>query len=307
MSHNSQHYSKDQLHSAVRISPLRKRMIQDMNLAGLTHGTQNVYIGAVVALQKHYRIRPDRLSETQVYDYILWLRDKKEVAKGTFQTRWNGIKFFYYRCLCVDWPLFTRKKVRQPRCRRLPETIRWSDGRLLIAGIRNCGYRLCLSFMLGLGLRISDAINLRVSSIDGKQFTVRVIGKGNKERILPLPPSLLSELRIYWLTHQNEQYLFPNSKGTAPLCEKSLRRAFDDARNAAGLSANITPHTLRHGFATHLLERGIDIRIVQMFLGHASLASTEIYTHLTTPIRNDLRSQLEKMFRGVFSEGYGYE
>ena len=284
-------------------SPLRQRMIRDMELAGLTGNTQQCYLRAVVALQRHTHTRPDRLTEEQVYQYVLWLRDTKGVPKGTFQPHWHGIKFFYYRTLGVDWPLFTRKKVRQPRRQRLPQAIAWDDGRRLIAQIRQPGYRLCCSFMLALGLRISDALNLTVQAIDSTNMIVRVIGKGNKERILPLPPALLRELRAYWPSHRNPHLLFPNRKGTAPFCEKSLRRAFNDARDRLGISNRITPHSMRHGFATHLLEQGADIRIVQMFLGHARLASTQIYTHLTVPMRDDLRVRLDGMFDDVFAGG----
>lgn len=285
------------------LSRLRQRMIDDMELAGLTLGTQQCYLGAVVALQRHTDTRPDRLTEEQVYQYVLWLRDTKGVTKGTFQPHWHGIKFFYYRTLGVDWPLFTRKKVRQPRRSRLPQAIAWDDGRRLIARIRQPGYRLCCSFMLGLGLRISDALNLTVQAVDSSNMVVRVIGKGDKQRLLPLPPTLLLALRVYWLSHRHPHLLFPNRKGTAPFCEKSLRRAFNDARDHLGLSNRITPHSMRHGFATHLLEQGTDIRIVQMFLGHARLASTQIYTHLTVPMRDDLRVRLDGMFDDVFAGG----
>ena len=285
------------------VSPLRQRMIGDMELAGLTAGTQPCYLGAVVALQRPTDTRPDKLTEKQVYPYVLWLRDEKGVAKGTFQTNGHGIKFFYYRTLGVDWPLFTRKKVRQPRRQRLPQAIAWDDGRRLIAAIGKPGYRLCYAFMLTLGLRISDALNLTVQAIDSTNMIVRVIGKGNKERILPLPPTLLRELRAYWRRHQHPHLLFPNRKGTAPLCERSLRQAFTDARDRLGLGKNITPHSLRHGFASHLLEQGADLRIVQLFLGHARLASTEIYTHLTVPMRDDLRLRLDGMFAEVFAGG----
>ena len=125
-----------------QVSPLRQRMIRDMELAGYTQGTQQSYIGAVVKLQNHYTIRPDKLTEKQVQQYIFWLRDEKKVAKGTFQTNWFGIKFFYYRTLGVDWPLFTRKKVRQPRCKRLPIPIAWDDGHRMIAALRKPGYQL---------------------------------------------------------------------------------------------------------------------------------------------------------------------
>ncbi len=285
------------------VSPLRQRMIGDMELAGLSSSTQQCYLGAVVALQRHTDTRPDRLTEEQVYQYVLWLRDEKGVSKGTFQPHWHGIKFFYYRTLGVDWPLFTRKKVRPPRRQRLPQAIAWDDGRRLIAQIRQPGYRLCCSFMLALGLRISDALKLTVQAVDSKNMIVRVIGKGNKERLLPLPPALLRALRAYWPSHGNSHLLFPNRKGTAPLCEDSLRRAFNDARDRLGISKRITPHSMRHGFATHLLEQGTDIRIVQMFLGHARLASTEIYTHMTVPMRDDLRVRLDGMFEDVFAGG----
>jgi len=133
-----------------QVSPLRQRMIRDMELAGFTPGTQQTYIGAVVKLQDHYHARPDRLSEKQVQQYILWLRDQKTVAKGTFQTSWYGLKFFYYRSIGVDWALFTRKKVRQPRRKRLPVPIAWEDGHRLIAALRKSSYRLCCSLMLAL-------------------------------------------------------------------------------------------------------------------------------------------------------------
>ena len=289
-----------------KVSPLRQRMIRDMELAGHTPGTQRTYIGAVVKLQDHYHVRPDKLSEKQVQQYILWLRDQKRVAKGTFRTSWCGLKFFYYRTLGVDWPLFTRKKVRQPRRKRLPVAIAWDDGRKLIAAVRKPSYRLCCSLMLALGLRIGDVLALTVQSIDSTQMIVRVIGKGNKERILPLPQTLLVALRSFWKTHRHRRLLFPNRNGTAPLCEKSLRNAFNKARDSLGISKNITPHSLRHGFATHLLEN-VDIRIVQMLLGHASLGSTQIYTHLTKPMCDDLRNQLNSMFAGMFTEGGGHE
>ena len=304
----SAHKSKEslqstKLHSNQRVSPLRKRMIRDMELAGLSSNTQRAYIHAVVNLQDHYHIRPDKLSEKQVQQYIFWLRDEKKVTRGTFQAQWYGIKFFYYRSLDVDWPLFTRKKVRHPRRMRLPVPIAWDDGHRLIEAIQKPSYRLCCSFMLALGLRIGDVLALTVPSIDATQMIVRVIGKGNKERMLPLPETLLIALRRFWLTHRHPHWLFPNRNGTAPLCERSLRNAFNQARDSLGINKNITPHSLRHGFATHLLENGVEIRIVQMLLGHASLSSTQIYTHLTEPMRDTLRHQLNRMFAGLFTEG----
>ena len=288
---------------ARSVSPLRQRMIRDMELAGLSARTQEHYIAAVVALQRHYQTRPDKLSEPQVQQYVFWLRDQRQVAQGTFLPHYYGLKFFYYRTLAVDWSLFTRKKVRPPRRQRLPVPIAWDQGRQLIATLRQPGYRLCCACMLALGLRIGDALHLPVSAIDATHMVVRVIGKGNKERLLPLPPTLLEALRAYWRTHRHAHLLFPNRQGTGPLSERSLRHAFNDARDRLGLSPRITPHSLRHAFASHLLEQGTDLRIVQLLLGHARLASTQIYTHLTVPLRDDLRHRLDGMFDEIFAGG----
>ena len=290
-----------------QVSPLRQRMIRDMELAGYTKGTQQIYIGAVVKLQNHYKIRPDKLTEKQVQQFIFWLRDEKKVAKGTFQANWAGIKFFYYHTIGVDWPLITRKKVRQPLRKRLPVPIAWEDGHRLIAALQKPDYQLCCSFMLALGLRIGDVVALTIQSIESNQMIVRVIGKRNKERVVPLPQTLLVALRRFWLTHRHPRLLFPNRRGTAPICVKSLRKAFNQARDSLGIPPTIKPHSLRHGFATHLLENGVDIRIVQMLLGHASLRSTEIYTHLTKPMCETLRQQLDSMFAGLFLEGGNHE
>lgn len=304
-SNQTLHSTKPQ--AKKQVSSLRQRMISDMELAGYTQGTQQNYIRAVVMLQDHYAIRPDKLMEKQVQQYIFWLRDQKKVAKGTFQANWAGIKFFYYHTLGVDWPLFTRKKVRQPLRKRLPVPIAWKDGHRLIATMKRPDYQLCCSLMLALGLRIGDVVALTVNSIDATQMLVRVIGKRNKERVLPLPETLLVALRRFWLTHRHRRLLFPNRRGTAPLCVKSLRHAFNQARDTLGIPKNIKPHSLRHGFATHLLEKGIDIRIVQILLGHASLRSTEIYTHLTKPMCDNLRHQLDRMFADLFTQGGSHE
>jgi integrase/recombinase XerD len=281
--------------SLTQISPLRQRMIRDMELAGLSPGTQRVYLCAIVALQTYYKTRPDQLIESQVYDYVLWMRDKKGVPKGTFQVHWNGIKFFYYRCLCNDWALFSRKKVRQPLRFRLPTFLTCQDALRLISAIRHPGYRLCYKLMFCLGMRFSEALNLTVKSISKENRIIRLIGKRNKERILPLPETLRQELLAYWLTHRHQQFIFPNKEGTAPLCEQSMRVAFTAARDEQQFGKEITPHTLRHSFATHLLQERVDIRIVQVLLGHASLASTEIYTHMTKPIHDDLRGRIDAM------------
>jgi site-specific recombinase XerD len=297
----------DRLEAKHQVSPLRLRMIRDMDLAGLCRGTQKAYIAAVAALQQQSGVRPDRLSEQQVYEHILWLRDQQGVAKGTFQTHFHGLKFFYFRCLGLEWGLFTRKKIRLPQQLRLPVPLSREECRRLLAAIEKPVYRLCCSTMYALGFRLRDALTLPVSAIDSENMVVRIVSKRNRERIVPLPQSLLRELRAFWATHRHPVWIFPNAYGTGHAGRKSLYLAFESARQRAGFGPHIKTHCLRHSFATHLLESGVDIRTVQLLLGHASLRSTEIYTHLTHAMRSDLRSRLDGMFAQAFSGGLKHD
>lgn len=279
-----------------RISPLRQRMIQDMELSGLCKGTQTTYLSAVAAIQQKTGIRPDRLTEDAVYKYILWLREESGVAKGTFITHYHGLKFFYFRCLANDWPLFTRKKIRLPVKARLPIALTREECRRLFEAINKPLYRLCALTLYTLGLRLQEGIHLKPEHIVASQMLVRVVAKRNQERAIPLPPSLLQALRAFWRTHRHPVWIFPSTHRNGPITRQSMSAAFRSARQRAGLSDQATVHSLRHSFATHLLESGVDLRTVQILLGHASIRSTQIYTHLTQPMRLDLQQHLEGLF-----------
>jgi integrase/recombinase XerD len=158
---------------------------------------------------------------------------------------------------------------------------------------------MCLAVMYACGLRISEATTLEIGAIDRANLVLRIVGKGNKERLAPLPQPVLDELGCLWLTHHNRRWLFPNHRGDAPLNPRVLVRTFAAAATAAGIRRDVTPHTLRHSYATRLIENGVDIRIVQILLGHASIASTAVYTHLTTPTRTSLHSLLDRLMTGL--------
>ena len=149
--------------------------------------------------------------------------------------------------------------------------------------------------MYACGLRISEAASLEVAAIDSANMLLRVIGKGNKERRLPLPQSVLSELRSLWLTHRNSRWLFPTRRGTKPANHQVLRRTFNRAARAAGITQRVTTHALRHSYATRLLENGVDTRVVQILLGHSNIATTAVYTHLTEPTSISLRGILDRV------------
>lgn len=192
------------------------------------------------------------------------------------------------------------KKIRKPNRERLPDVRSDADCRRLIAALEQPIYRGCFTLMYAYGLRMTETITLPVSAVDSKQMVLRVIGKGNKERALPLTESLLAMLRYVWKTHRSPNWLFPSRRIFTHLPEGSARKAFQKARAACGFDDRFRPHSLRHSFATHMLERGVDIRLIQILLGHSSLQSTEHYTHLTEPLREDLRKLLRDITDGLF-------
>ena len=174
------------------------------------------------------------------------------------------------------------------------------DCRCLIATLEKPIYRGCFTLIYAYGLRITEAVTLPVSAVNSKQMLLRVVGKRNKERILPLTDSILQMLREVWKIHRSPKWLFPSRRLLTHLPDTTARNAFNHARNECGFDDSFRPHSLRHSFATHMLERGVDIRIIQILLGHSSLRSTEIYTHLTEPLRDQLRKLLGKTTEGLF-------
>jgi len=153
--------------------------------------------------------------------------------------------------------------------------------------------------MYACGLRISEAASLEIAAIDSANMLLRIIGKGNKERHVPLPRSVLAELRSLWLTHRNPRWLFPTRRGTKPVEHQVLCRTFRAAAFAAGITQRVTPHALRHSYATRLLENSVDTRVVQILLGHCNIATTAVYTHLTEPTRISLRGILDRVMTGL--------
>ena len=186
-----------------------------------------------------------------------------------------------------------------PRQKRLPEWLTEDQVRRLLGGVRNPVHRTCLTVMYACGLRISEAITLEVSAVDRARRVLRIIGKGNKERLVPLPQPMLDAFEHVWRTHHNRRWLFPNRRGDAPVDERVLRKSFAAAAAAADVPPGITPHSLRHSYATRLMENGVHMRIVQILLGHARIATTAIYTHLTTPTLASLQGLLDHLMAGI--------
>jgi len=192
-----------------------------------------------------------------------------------------------------------KKRIASPRQKRLPDALSEDQVRSLLSAIHNPVHKTCLAVMYACGLRISEATTLEVSAIDRANLVLRIIGKGNKERLAPLPQPVLDALGDLWRTHRNRRWLFPNRRGDAPINKRVLADTFAAAAATAGLQRGVTPHCLRHSYATRLIENGVDIRVVQILLGHASITSTAIYTHLTTPTRTSLHGLLDRLMTGL--------
>jgi site-specific recombinase XerD len=182
----------------------------------------------------------------------------------------------------------------------LPDVRSDEDCRRLIATLEKPLYRGCFALIYAYGLRITEAVTLPLTAVNSQQMTLRVIGKRNKERVLPLTEPILQMLRELWKTHRSPRWLFASRRPMTHLPDGSARAAFTKARIACGFDPGFHPHSLRHSFATHMLQRGVDIRIIQILLGHATLQSTVIYTHLTEPLRDQLRQLLTQTTEGLF-------
>ena len=270
------------------MTALRQRMIEDLQLRGLAQETQDHYLRAVRQLAEHYGKPPDQLSEEQVREYFLYLKQVKKVASSTFGVYLAGIKFFYERTLGRDWPILDL--MRPARKKKVPVVLDIAEVRQILSCVRLPRYRVCLSTIYACGLRISEGVQLQVRNIDSKRMVVHVChGKGDKDRYVPLPQSTLDMLRKFWCTHRHPTWLFPDrtKDGIVPSTAKKqmgmsgLRHCFAAALEESGIQKDATVHTLRHSYATHLLESGLDLRIIQVFLGHSSPQTTAIYTHVT--------------------------
>ena len=174
-----------------------------------------------------------------------------------------------------------------------------AEARAILGRVRKPIPKAAFLLMYACGLRVSEAAALEVTDIDGVIGLVRVIGKGDKERCVPLPQPVHAELRRLWKTHRNPRWLCPGPCGSKPISRDALAQTFRKAAREAGITRRATPHTLRHSYATRLLESGVDTRIVQILLGHANIATTAVYTHLTEPTRSSLKGILDKLMTGL--------
>jgi len=284
------------------MTALRQKMIEDLQLRGLAQETQEHYVSAVRQMAEFYGKPPDQISEEQVREYFLYLKQVKNVSSSTFRVHLAGIKFFYQRTLGREWRILDL--VRPARENKLPVVLDITEVHQILSCVRLPRYRVCLTTIYACGLRISEGVQLQVRDIDSKRMVVHIChGKGNKDRYVPLPQSTLEMLRKFWSTHRHPTWLFPNQTqdGAVPsTAEKhmsiaGLQHCFAAALEESGVQKKATVHTLRHSYATHLLEAGLDLRAIQVFLGHSSPQTTAIYTHVTQPTEQRAAQTIDQL------------
>lgn len=284
---------------------LRQRMIEDMQLRGLSPGTQAAYVRAVRDLAVYYGKSPDQLSDEDLRGYFVYLTQERRLARSTCTVALCAIKFLYEYTLKRDWPL--QELVRPGKSKKLPVVLSTAEVQRILGCVYQPHYRICLNLIYACGLRISEGVGLQVKDVDSSRMQLLIrSGKGNKDRCIPLPEPILVQLRQFWLTHRHAVYVFPKRHrggavpgATGTMLPKSVGRAFRAARADSGVTKAATVHSLRHSWATHLLEAGVPLQLIQQWMGHSSPRTTALYTHLSQQAEASALDKLSQLLAGV--------
>ena len=275
------------------MTKLRQKMIRAMELKNLSANTQRTYLTAVTGITKHYQKSPEKLSKKMIEDYLLFLKNDKGKCANSCASALSGLRFFYNHVaeqkISIDYSL--ARKVRN-----LPTVLPKEDIWSIINATDNLKHRMILMTTYSAGLRASEVIALKPDNINSKTMLIKVNGKGGKQRYSLLAKRLLPELRQYYKTYRPKTYLFPSSykhKKHQPLSYESVRNLYEKARKKAGVKNGVGIHTMRHSFATHLLEAGYDIRKIQVLMGHSRLSTTMIYLHVSRQTLANVPSPLD--------------
>ena len=285
--------------SSHPVSPLRQRMLEDMHMRKLAPKTQQSYIRAVSRFAKYLGRSPDTATAEDLRRYQLHLVDAG-TSPITLNATITGLKFLFDVTLGHGDVLAKMQSVRVPH--KIPVVLNKQEVARLIACAGNLKHQTALALAYGTGLRVSEVLSLKVSDIDSQRMTLRVEqGKGGKDRYAMISPILLERLRVWWRVARaqgkmlNGGWLFPGRDPIDPLTAKQLNRAIHDAATLAKIDKRVSMHTLRHSFATHLLEQKVDIRVIQVMLGHKKLETTALYTQVATEVLKEVINPLETL------------
>lgn len=263
------------------MTPLRQRMLEDMSIRNLAENTQSAYLQQVAAYSRHFGRSPDQLGPEEVRTYQLYLMEVRALTPSSICVATGALRFLYKVTLKRPWAVEEIPMPKRPR--KLPEILSPEEVRHFLDAIINHKHRAILMTAYAAGLRVSEATHLKVTDIDSQRMMLRVEqGKGMKDRYVMLSPRLLDVLRTYWKSARPTRWMFPGEVPGQPITREAVGLACQKARRDAGITKSITPHSLRHAFATHLLESGADLRTIQLLLGHRSLATTARYLKVAT-------------------------
>ena len=288
------------------MTELRKRMIESLQLRGLSERTQEAYVRAVRQLADHYHKSPDLITDEELRQYFLHIKNVKKYSRASSTIAICGIKFFYEKTLNREFTTF--KLVRAPREKKLPVILSVEEVLSILGRVRLPRYRVCLGTIYSCGLRLQEGTHIQVRDIDSGRGMLHVRhGKGGKDRYVPLPECTVELLREYWPTHRNPMWMFPSEgkdhialkASTEPMHKSSVQDAFRAALKETKINKAASVHTLRHSWATHLLEAGVNLRLIQEYLGHSSPQTTSIYTHLTARAEDLGREAINRIMSGL--------
>jgi site-specific recombinase XerD len=265
-------------------------MLQDLQLAGLSERTQEAYLRGVRKFAQWLNLSPDQASENDLRRYLLFIKNDQQWEGNSLKVAYSGLKFFYCHTCPREWPTLT--KLRVPKQVKLPTVLTVPEVDQLIGSIRKPALKCFFWTVYSLGLRLQEALHLQVSDIDAGRMLVHVRrGKGHKDRLIPLTDKTLQMLRAHWATHRHPQWLFPcegrdhkqAATATRPMGQTTVQDCIKKVVDQLGWAKRgVSTHTLRHCYATHLLEAGVNLRQIQKYMGHSNLMTTTIYLHLTT-------------------------
>jgi integrase/recombinase XerD len=279
------------------MTPLRQRMIEDMQLRNLAPATQRQYIHYVAGFASYYGTSPEKLDLEAIRQYELYLLHERKLSPESIGTFVSAVKFLYLVTLEMPWGDEQFPRVRRPH--KLPVVLSPDEVRQFFEHVPSLKYRAALMTCYGAGLRISEAVALKISDIDSKRMLIRVEqGKGAKDRYVMLSPRLLALLRTWCRAGRPRHWLFPSWRSTQHLAAGTLQQVCREASRSLGFSKRITAHTLRHSFATHLLEAGADLRVIQVLLGHTRIDTTARYTSVSPQVVATTLSPLDRLVVG---------
>jgi len=261
------------------MTELRKKMLQEMQLRNYSKRSIETYLSCIGQLAKYYNRSPEQISRQEIKDYLLYLINDRQVSKSTVNQVISAIKILQVDVLGNEWATVQVQRPRLPK--DLPVVLSKKEVEKILAVTINLKHRAAIMTAYSGGLRLGEVCMLKPTDIDVSRKQVRIaLGKGQKTRYTLLSPTLLATLREYWLRYRPQVYLFEGQKKGQPISHGALRKAFDNSCSKAGITKQVCFHTLRHSFATHLLEQGTNLRVIQHLLGHRSIKTTTLYTHL---------------------------